>query len=679
MTLRRENNVLVVSVVENPVINRIAFEGNRKLEDEELESEVTLRPRVIYTRTKVQQDVKRVLMLYRRSGRFAATVDPKIIQLPQNRVDLVFEISEGNPTAVRNIRFIGNAKFSDSRLRDEIRTKETRWYQFLSADDTYDPDRLTLDRELLRRFYLKKGFADFRVVSGLAELTPDRHDFFITFTVEEGPRYKMGKVGVEVMLKGLEQQDLLDEIGIEEGNWYNFKEIEGTLDDLTNLAGGMGHSFVDIRPRITRNREQQTIDVVYEVNEGPRVFVERIDITGNIRTADSVIRRHFKLVEGDAFNTSKLRRSRQRIQNLNYFETVDVDRLPGSAPDKTVIVVDVEEKSTGSLSLGFGFSTENGILGDIGIREQNLLGKGYDLKLNTLIAAKKSQVDISFTDPFFLNRDLSGGFDIFHAEQDLQDTSSYDRKRTGGALRVGYPITEDIRQSWKYSFQKTKVTNVDDSASIYVKAQEGTSSLSLVTHALSHDTRDNRMKPIEGHYLKLKNDVAGIGGTNRFMRNQLSGSQYFSFFEDKWTLELSASVGHIFGIGQDISITDRFFVGGNDLRGFADSGIGPRDTGTDDSLGGEWMYTASTQVKFPLGLPDELGVSGRMFADFGSVGTLHPSGSMVKDTGSLRASVGTGVTWNSPMGPIGLDFAIPILKEDFDETENFRLNFGTRF
>lgn len=678
VNLRREGGNLVVSVVENPVINRIAFEGNRQIEDEELEAEVTLRPRVIYTRTKVQKDVKRLLTLYRRNGRFAATVDPKVIQLPQNRVDLAFEISEGEPTAVRNIRFIGNREFSDSGLREEIRTKESRWYRFLTADDTYDPDRLTLDREMLRRFYLENGFADFRVTSAVAELTPDRKDFFITFTVDEGPRYKLGKVAVEVLLKEIEPEQLEDEIEIEEGDWYNYKEVEDTLDDLTNLVGNMGKPFVDIRPRIARNREEQVIDVIYEVSEGPRVFVERIDITGNVRTADEVIRRQFKLVEGDAFNTAKMRRSRQRIQNLDFFEKVSVERLPGSTPDKTVVTVDVEEKSTGSLSFGFGYSTTNGPMGDIGVRERNLLGKGYDLKLNALLAASKSQFDIGFTDPYFLNREIAGGIDFFHTQQDLQDTSSYDMKRTGGALRVGYPITDDLRQSWKYSYQQTTIENVDDSASKLIQDQEGKDSLSQVSHTLTYDKRDNKVNPTDGYVIRMVNDLAGLGGTKHFLRNRLTASKYYDF-DKNWILSFTGAAGHIVGIGEDIRIPDRFFVGGDDLRGFATSGIGPRDKATEDALGGEWMYTASAQLRFPLGLPEELGVTGRVFADLGSAGSVNPSDSNVQDTASVRASLGTGVTWVSPVGPIGIDVALPVLKEDFDIEENFRLNFGTRF
>ena len=678
VTLKQDGDVLVVTVVENPIINRVAFEGNRKLEDSELEPEVTLKPRMIYTRAKVQADVKRVLTLYRRHGRFAATVEPKVIQLPQNRIDLVFEIQEGDPTEVRSIRFVGNREFGDGRLREVVRTKESHWYRMLSSDDTYDPDRLTLDRELMRRFYMDKGFADFRVISAIAELTPDRKAFFITFTVEEGNRYELGKVDIDVKLKGIDPEALRSEVDIEQGDWYSAKAVDKTLDNLNLVVGDMGLPFVDVKPRINRDREKRTIDVTYEVAEGPRVFVERIDISGNVRTVDNVIRREFRMVEGDAFNASRLKRSKTRLQNLDFFEKVDVEQIPGSAQDKTIIAVEVAEKSTGSLSLGAGYSTASGPMGDIGIRERNLLGKGYDLKSNFTLAARKSSIDAGFTDPYFLDREVAAGADLYHYTQDLQDTSSYDFAKTGGAVRAGYPITENLRQSWRYSLTETEIKNVASNASTIVKQQEGTSVTSMVTHGLAYDRRDSKVKPTEGYVIKLTNDAAGVGGNTHYLRNRLEGTKYYELYE-QWIFSLKGAAGYIVGLGEDVRIADRFFIGGDDLRGFMVGGAGPRDARTGDSVGGEWMYTASAQLGFPLGLPEELGIGGHIFLDAGSAGKADASLAALNDTGSLRAAIGTGITWQSPMGPIGIDFAIPILKEDFDKTESFRFQFGTKF
>ena len=679
VNLRRQGDVLVVTVVENPVINRIAFEGNSKIANDVLNDEVTLRPRVIYTRSKVQNDVRRLLSLYRAQGLFAAIVEPKIIQLPQNRVDLVFEISEGEDTAIRKIRFVGNAEFDDSRLLKVIRTKESRWYRFLSSDDTYDPDRITLDRELLRRFYLSNGYADFRVNSAVAELTPDRKDFFITYTVEEGVRYKFGKIKIDARLRNLNGEALREFVEFKDGDWYDSSEIEKAVGRLTSQVGTLGYAFVDIRPRIKRDRKDKTINIVFEVNEGPRVFVERIDISGNVRTADKVIRREFRIVEGDAFNSSKLRRSKQRINNLNFFKKVDIEQVPGSAPDKTTVKVKVKEKSTGSLSLGVGFSSSAGIVADIGLRERNLLGKGQDLKLSTQIASKRSQINLSFTEPYFMDREVAAGFDIFRTTRNNQDASSFDSKTTGGALRMGYPITERLSQSWKYTFKDMKVEKVADNASSYIKDEAGVRTISEVGHTIIYDKRNSRIIPTKGYVVRMKNELAGLGGSARYFRTVFSGNYYYPV-ADEWVWSAGASFGQIFGFGKKVGLLDRFFIGGDDLRGFATSGVGPRDASTSDALGGEWMYRASTELTFPLGLPAEFGMSGKIFTDMGSSGKLRKNGTTnVNDTGSLRMSAGVGINWRSPFGPLGLDIGFPILKEKFDKTELTRVNFGTRF
>ncbi|MEE8393431.1 MAG: outer membrane protein assembly factor BamA [Rhodospirillales bacterium] len=677
VTMRREGDVLVVSIVENPVINRIAFEGNKRLDDETLETEVSLRPRVIYTRTKVQNDVKRLSTLYRRNGRYAAVVEPKIIQLPQNRIDLVFEINEGDLAEIMNIRFVGNRMFSDSRLREVIRTKETRWYRFLTVDDTYDPDRLTLDREMLRRFYLSEGHADFRVISALAELTPDRKNFFITFTIEEGRRYLFGKVDVEANLRDLKMEDVMDVVEIEEGEWYDADLIESTLNAITDQVGTLGYPFVDVRPRIKRDRENLKIDISFEINEGPRVFVERIDIGGNVRTSENVIRREFRLVEGDAFNSAKLRRSKQRIQNLDFFSKVSVEQIPGSAPDKAAIKVDVAEKSTGSLSVGAGYSTTSGPLVDFGIRERNLLGHGQDLNLKATLATKKTELMLSFTEPYFLDREVTAGFDIFQSTRDLQDSSSIDTEVTGGALRTGYYITENFTQAWRYTLKESEITSIS-SSSPYIQSETGAVLQSSISHSLTYDLRDNILSPTEGYYLRLDTDLAGLGGDVQYLRNKLFARKYYRL-TDQWVLGILGTTGYIVGIGKDVRFLDRFFVGGDSLRGFSTSGIGPRDVNTQDALGGEWMYTGTAELRFPLGLPNELGITAKVFSDIGSLGKLNFSSDEINDTGSLRASIGTGITWISPLGPIGLDFGIPVMKEDFDMTEIMRINFGTRF
>lgn len=681
VSIRREGEALVVRVVENPIINRIAFEGNKRLKDEELQAEVQLRPRVVFTRTKVQSDVKRILELYRRNGRFAATVEPKIIQLDQNRVDLAFEIAEGTPTYVKRINFVGNRQYSDNNLRETLQTKEERWYRLFTIDDTYDPDRLAYDRELLRRFYLKHGYADFRVVSAVAELTPDREGFFITFTVDEGMRYKFGQSTINASLRDVEPGQLDPLVTSEPGEWYNADQVDNIVNAITDTLGSKGYAFVDVKPQVKRNRDTQTIDIAYEVQEGPRVFVERIDITGNVRTLDKVIRREFRLVEGDAFNTAKLRRSRQRIRDLNFFEKAEITNVPSeTAPDRTIVKVDVQERSTGELSFGVGWSTVVGPLAEVSMRERNLLGRGQDVRASASIGSRRNQIDFSFTEPYFMDRHVAAGFDIFALTRKLQRESSYDSSTTGGSMRMGYMINENLRQDLKYLLKRDQVENVKSTASRYIRDQVGTAVTSSVQQSLLFDRRDSRLEPTEGFFLRMNNELAGLGGTENFLRNNFAGGQYYQIVEQV-IVGVTGNAGIITGLGKDVRINDRYFLGGESLRGFATAGVGPRDATSGDALGGLWIAHGSAQMKFPLGLPDELGFSGQVFSDFGSVGQTVTSNTTdtINHNASIRVAVGAGVAWKSPMGPVAVDFGFPVMKESYDLDELFRFSFGTRF
>lgn len=679
VVLKREGDALVVTVAENPIINRIAFEGNRRIDKETLEKEIQLRPRVVYTRTRVQTDVQRIQEIYRRQGRFAATVEPKIIQLDQNRVDLVYEINEGVRTGVRGITFIGNEHFSDGALRESVQTKESAWWRFLSSDDNYDPDRLNYDRDLLRRFYLKEGYADFRVVSAVAELTPDKSDFFITFTIEEGERYKFGKVDINTSLKQLDPMVLQNSVTTTEGDWYNAQKVEDTITKLTNAVGDLQYAFVDVRPRISRNRENRTIDIVYEINEGPRTFVDRIDITGNVRTLDKVVRREMLLSEGDPFNASKLKRSEQRIKDLGFFERVNITTAESSAPDRTVVNVDVAEQSTGEISIGAGFSTSDGPLGDFSIRERNLLGRGQDLRLGATLSGRRQLYDISFTEPYFMDRDLSAGVDIFRTRYNYQDESSFNEKNTGFALRLGYPLTERMRQRVYYQLQDTLIEEVPTTASKYIQEQRGERLTSLIGQELTYDVRNSKLTPTEGYFIRLTNDIAGLGGSVRFLRNKLAAGYYIPLGEDQWVLSTTGEIGYIHGLGQKVQLGDRFFIGGDTLRGFNTAGIGPRDVSTGDALGGTRYARASVEMSFPFGLPEEFGLLGHAFTDVGTLGKVDISDPNVKDDETIRVSIGTGVSWKSPFGPIRLDVALPIRKEGYDKKELIRFSFGTRF
>ena len=680
VAIRREGDVLVISVVENPIINRVAFEGNDTIEDSELESEIQLRPREVYTRPRVQSDLQRLSELYRRSGRFAATIEPKVVQLPQNRVDLVFEVNEGPETGIQRINFIGNNHFSDSALGDVIQTRESAWYRFATSSDTYDPDRLTFDRELLRRFYLANGYADFRVISAVAELTPDRSNFVITFSLEEGQRYRVAAIAIESQLRDLTPEHLLPIIELEAGDWYDADGVEDTILTLTEAVGSRGYAFVDVRPRIERDLEAATLDVIFEIEEGPRVYVERIDIVGNVRTLDEVIRREFRLVEGDAFNSALIRRSRQRIMNLGFFDMVDIQNSEGTAPDRAVLTVAVSEVPTGELTFGAGVSSSDGLLGDISVRERNLLGRGQDLRLGFTVSSNRQDIDLSFTEPYFLDRNVSAGFDVFRRAADLQDESSFDRETIGFALRAGYPLAERLRHTVSYGFKSDDVSGIAANTSVYIDRQRGETITSAISHVLSYDLRDSRIDPTEGYYARFAQDLAGIGGDTQFLRNTLTYGYFYSVV-DGWVLSAVTRAGHIVGIDDDVRVVDRFSLGGHRLRGFEPGGVGPRDKSTLDALGGNVFYTVTGELGFPLGLDEVLNLRGAIFTDMGSLASTDDKGPGpgILDEGSLRLSVGVGIGFRSPLGPIRLDFSRALLKEDFDLTENFRFSFGTRF
>ena len=676
--LSLQDGLLTVFVEENPLINRVVFEGNDRIDSEDLERELQLKPRQVLTRTKVQQDTQRLLDIYRVTGRFGVKVQPQLVMLEQNRVDLIFEIDEGRLSKISKISFIGNDEFSDSKLRDVIQSKEDAFYRFLTSDSTYDPDRLNFDGELLRRFYLNNGFIDFQVVSTVGELSTGDDSFAVTFTLDEGKRYRLGKITLESAVEDINIEDLHHLLKGLEGSWYNARLINKAVDRLVGQLGLDGFAFVDIKREIKRNVNKNAVVLALYIAKTPRVYVERINIEGNSRTLDAVIRREFDLLEGDAFNVSKLRRARRSIRNLGFFSKAKVDSMPGSAKDKTIIRVSVEEKSTGEISLGAGFSSQDGPLANIGIRERNLLGKGQDLTFNFKGSAARQEFKIGFTEPYFLDRDVSAGFDLVQSTTDRQTESSFDERKAGGGLRLGYSLGPDLRQRLKYSFERTQIRNVDDQASIFIKEQEGNNTVSQVGHTTSYDRLDNRRQPSKGYAVSLTNDLAGLGGDARHLRSKLRAGYFVPILEDQ-ILSFKLETGYIKGIGKDVKIGDRFFLGGRKIRGFAPSGIGPRDLETKDVLGGNQYYTGSVELRFPIGLPNELGLKASIFSDVGSLSGLDQNSSQIEDSSGLRASVGMGLSWATGIGLMRLDFASAMLKEELDETEFISFSFGTGF
>jgi outer membrane protein insertion porin family len=512
VSVARQGDRIRVTVEENPIVNRVAFEGNSRVSEDVLRAEATLRPRAVFTPQQAQADRQRILDLYARRGRFAAQVEPKIIQLDQNRVDVVFEVSEGETALVTRVSFVGNTAFSDSRLRDVIATREQAWFRLLSSSDIFDPERLNFDRELLRRYYLRNGFADVQITGSTAELAPDGSGFFVTFTIEEGPRYQVGKVDVTSSIGGVDVAQLQSWLSISAGDWYDGDAVERAVDAMTDSPVLAQVPFAEVRPRVTRNRDAQTVDLVFEIAEGSRTFVERIEISGNTRTADRVIRREMRMAEGDPLSTAQVRRSRQRIRDLGYFTSVDIQPQPGTRPDRTILNTTVTERPTGEISVGGGFSTDAGFLADFGIRERNFLGTGVDARLQAMLAERRQQVDFSVTDPAFLDRNLAVGFDLFYLERDLQEIASYSEERYGVVLRAGYEFNERVRQSWAYTLVNRSIFDVGRDASRFIREQAGETLLSQVGTTLVYDVRDSRIEPRAGYVLRVGTDFAGLGG-----------------------------------------------------------------------------------------------------------------------------------------------------------------------
>ena len=688
---------LTITVVENPIINRVIFEGNSGMKEDKLRDEVTVRPRGIFTRSKVQQDVGRIIELYRRSGRISATVTPQIVELPQKRVDLIFKIDEGPKSGVLRVNFLGNKEFSDNDLRDVVVTEESTWYKFFANNANYDPDRVEYDKEQLRKHYRNRGFYDFRVVSGVAELAPDKNGFVITYTLDEGPEYKFGKVTVETELQKLNKDVLQQLLPIQSGQIYEDERIEQATDTLTFAAGAAGFAFVDVRPRYTPNRETKTIDVTFQVKEGPRVYVDRIDIVGNTRTLDYVIRREMNVAEGDAYNRALVDRSRNQIRGLGFFKDVMIDETQGSAPDRTGLQVKVEEQPTGELSFSAGYSSVDQVVLDLGVTERNFRGRGQNVRARISMGSLRQQIDFSFTEPRFGDRDLQAGIDLYSYTYDLTDYSAYKTTTLGAGIRLGFPMTLNSRMGLRYTLRTDDVTISDTYCdptlpvvSLSLCAQRGSYVTSLVGYSWRLDRRNDPINPTRGFYTDFSQDLAGVGGDVKYLRTETSGGWYYGF-NKTFIFSATASAGYIEGWSGDIiRVNDRFYKGGNSFRGFETAGIGPRDTnfGRGDALGGKAYAIGSAELTVPTFLPEQYGIKAALFSDFGTLGVLDSKDKRtatgatdpnIRDNLGLRASAGLSIFWKSPMGPIRFDFSQVLAKEDYDKTETFRFSTSTRF
>ena len=765
-----ETGALVIEIRENPVINRIVLEGNKRIKDDKITPEIKLSPRQIFTRTKARADVERIVELYKRQGRFGARVEPKVVQLDQNRVDVVFEITEGDKSKVRAINILGNEAFPDDRLRKEMYTRQSGGVLgFLKSNDTYDPDRLAADQQKLRAYYLTQGYADFRVVSALAELTPDRRDFVITYVVEEGPRYKFGKVSAESELRDFKPEAITALVSMKQGEWFNAKAVEDSVTRLNESAGQLGYAFADINPNYERNAEARTMDITFRVGETPRVYIERIDIQGNTVTRDKVVRREFRVNEGDAFNATKVRRSQDRVQSLGYFqEKLEIKQTQGSAPDRIVLGVDVEEKSTGQLQVSAGYSSLERFIISLSVAQNNFRGMGQELNAGVNYSRYSKSVELGFTEPYLFDRQVLLGGSVYRRDYSSfnfvgnQRNTTYKQTTTGTGLRLGFPVNEFVNVGTRYSLNSDKLTldkrtfftnDVCDPnlAGQYLCDELGTRITSAIGASIAFDNTDG-IRPTRGQRLVFSQDFAGLGGDVKYLRSQADATKYIDLGRGL-IFSAHAEGGYIHSLqkarrpGQDpIRITDRFFGPSPSLRGFDIRGIGPRVRRTSydaagalvatdqnqvtDALGGRAYYMGRGEVQIPLssGLKS-LGLRPSIFVDVGSVfglrrpllvdtiascvplataptGTVGrlvnaanplPCNSTVAGSTALftsvpgfreeflgnspkpRLSVGVGVNWNSPFGPLRIDLAKALLKQEGDEPKLFSFNVGTQF
>jgi outer membrane protein insertion porin family len=664
--IRDNQGNLTIEVRENPVINRIVLEGNKKLKDEKITPEIKLAPRQIFTRSKVRADVARIIELYRRQGRFAAEVEPKIVQLDQNRVDLVFEISEGAKSKVRQINILGNKKFGDGELRGQMVTKQARWTRFFSSNDIYDPDRLAYDQQKLRQFYFTHGYMDFRVVSAVAELTPDKKDFIITYVVEEGERYKVGDVKVESEIRDFTPATIQTMVPLHKGEWYNAKTVEDTVTKINEKAGELGYAFADVRPQLNADKEGRTMSVDFHVGQSPRVYVERIDINGNTHTRDKVIRREFRLAEGDAFNSVKVKRSKDRIQSLGYFQDkLEIEQQEGSAPDRIVLATNLEEKSTGDLTVSAGFSSLERFLVNLSITERNFMGKGQTLEASVNYSSYSKSALLGFTEPHLFDTDIGFGAQIYRQDYDSFRFSGSDRSTTyketttGGRLTLLAQLTEYMGLQLRYVLHTDNISlgskyftnGVCDplKAGRYLCDSLGHRLTSAIGYTIGYEDIDNRLHPTRGFSASLNQDFAGLGGDVKYVRNTVAATKYFPL-GGNFVLAMSAQGGNIIGLGSSSSstvdkvrISDRFFLTEypQQVRGFDIRGIGPRVIRTpltfdsnggisgvvtdknqiqDDALGGRNYYLLRAEIELPLSQSiREMGLRPSIFVDAGAV------------------------------------------------------------
>nr|WP_082766995.1 outer membrane protein assembly factor BamA [Bosea sp. PAMC 26642] len=751
----------VISVQENDTINRVAFEGNRRVKSEILMQQVESKANGPLSQALIDADAQRLREIYRRSGYGTTAITGRIAPLPNGRSDVVFTVVESGKTGIKTINFSGNNEYSAGRLRGLMSSTESNFLSFIKTSDVYDADRITADLELVRRFYLKNGYADFQIVSNTARFDDAQGGWILDIVVNEGPQYKVGNVAVDSRLRDIDPATLQRYLSTSAGDTYNAEAVEKSLLNLTNEVSRRGYAFAQVRPRGDRDAAGRLIGITYVVDEGPRVYVERINVRGNTRTRDYVVRRELDLGEGDAYNKVQIDRAERRLNNLGFFNKVRVTNEPGSAPDRVVVNIDVEDKATGSFSVAGGYSTSDGIIGEVSLSESNFLGRGQFVRIAGTLGQRTQGIDFSFTEPYFLDRRIAAGFDLFSKFSDNYNTGRFESRVTGGQVRLTFPITEELSITPRYSLYQTEIeipntaerpyndcsvplagvtpgtagsiypvattainclTNGE--ATIAVKEAAGTTLTSLVGLNFNYNSLDSVQSPRNGFIAELKPEFAGVGGDSKFLRVSADARYYREVFDDVVGF-LRVQGGHVQATSGDLRMIDHYFLGPTLVRGFAPSGIGPRDVLNDptaNALGGTTYFGGSVELQFPIfGLPRDLGLRGAVFADAGTLfdydggsktittPTACPAGSearqfnvattsqyqtnvaCVRDKNMIRSSVGVSLLWQSPLGPIRFDYAYALSKDDGqfdpvagrkfggDRLQAFRFSGGTRF
>ncbi|MBF0123699.1 MAG: outer membrane protein assembly factor BamA [Magnetococcales bacterium] len=683
VAVEQDGATLVVRVEENPMVDGVTFEGNQAFGKEELDKMVQVKSRSIYNRAKMEKDLATLRQAYRIKGLFLAEIEAVVKPQGQNSVSLVYRISEGEKSKVRLVRIIGNQNLSYKELLKKLMMQPSDWMSWLTENDTYDREKLLFDQSQLRNSYLDQGYVRVSVESSVAEMTPDRRAFVVTHALHEGERYRVGSLRISGDFNELPEQQLWEKMEIHEGEWYSRETLRQSIENLTDIVGNFGYAMLDIQPNMQIDDDQRLVNIDIQISKGRRFYVNRIEISGNSRTQDQVIRREMRLVEGDRFSSASVRRSKERLQSLNFFDKIEVTTPPTDQPDRVDLKVDVSEKSTGAFTVGAGFSSVDKLVGTASISQNNFLGRGQRMLFSFTLSSKNTEFDLSFTEPYFMNKDVSAGFDVFNRSTDRLSTLSFKQQSYGGAVRLGFPISDRLSDRLSYSLANINITEVSASASEVLKAQKDLSPYlqSMISNTVNWSDLDSALMPTKGRTHRLTTDFSGLGGDVRFGRVVTEHNLYHNLIgKDDLVVHVGAKAGAIVGWGQgEVPMFERFYLGGpRSIRGFKQGGIGARSA-KDDPLGGTAFGELHTELLFPFpGLGDK-GVRGVTFLDVGMLTDLDRNAATnVQGASSApRVSTGVGALWNSPFGPLRFEFGFPLVKEDYDKSRFFDFSVGT--